>query len=155
MFETMSPRGPMYDETMLAPMRRELLEAGFTELRTREDVERAFATPAGTALLVVNSVCGCAAGSARPGVVRAVSGTPRPDRLLTVFAGQDREATEAARERIAGYRPSSPSIALFRDGSPVFVLERRQIEGRAPEEISKILTGAIAEHCRKGAGTPE
>jgi len=154
MFETFSSRGSMYDEAMLAPMRRELVNAGFTELRTPEDVEREFGRSFGTALLVVNSVCGCAAGSARPGVVRALSGPPRPDRLLTVFAGQDREATASARERIRGYAPSSPSIALFRDGSPVFVLERRQIEGRSPEEISKILSAAFERYCGAAAERP-
>jgi bacilliredoxin len=153
MFETYRPSGPMYDEEMIRPMREELTSAGFEELRTVEEVDRALRDGAGLALVMVNSVCGCAAGSARPGVVRALGHRVVPDRLLTVFAGQDREATAHVRELLSDYPPSSPSIALFKDGRPVFMLERRQIEGRMPEEIATQLEAVFDRFCSKSGET--
>jgi bacilliredoxin len=147
MFETYRPSGPRYDEGMIQPMREELSSAGFEQLHTADEVDRALSETAGTALLVINSVCGCAAGSARPGVVQALGHRVVPDRLLTVFAGQDSEATARVRERLADYPPSSPSVALFRDGNPVFMLERRQIEGRMPQEIAAQLISVFERYC--------
>jgi len=128
-------------------MREELTRIGFEELRTGEDADRALGDPGGTALLVVNSVCGCAAGNARPGVALALEEGARPDRLLTVFAGQDLEATERARAHLPGYAPSSPSIALLRDGEVVAMLERKDIEGRTPVDVARELRGAFGRFC--------
>ena len=138
-----------YPEMMVAPMREDLVRIGFDELRTPDDVDRALGdeSPEGTTLLVVNSVCGCAAGAARPGVYLSLQGDARPDRLTTVFAGQDLEATERAREYITGFPPSSPSVALFKDGQLVWFLERHRIEGSSPHQIAETLQGAYAEHC--------
>ena len=137
----------MYDERFVAPMREELTELGVREMRTPEEVDDVLRGATGTTLVVVNSICGCAARNARPGVARALQSGKRPDRLTTVFAGQDAEATARAREYFAPYPPSSPQIALLKDGEVAFMLERRQIEGRAAEEIAKDLIAAFDKHC--------
>ena len=137
----------MYPELMVQPMREELTRLGFQELRTPAEVDAVLGSAQGTVLVVVNSICGCAAGKARPGVALALRNPARPQNLTTVFAGQDLEATERARSYFAEYPPSSPSIALLRDGKAVFMLERRQIEGRGPEEISAQLTAAFDRFC--------
>jgi putative YphP/YqiW family bacilliredoxin len=137
----------MYPEEMVRPMREELTQLGFSEMRTPPEVDALLANATGTALVVVNSICGCAAGKARPGVAKSLTHRPRPDMLGTVFAGQDQEATARARSYFTGYAPSSPSIALFRDGKLVFMLERRQIEGRMAEEIAAELTAAYDRFC--------
>jgi Protein of unknown function (DUF1094). len=133
-----------FDTTeMTRSMREDLVQAGFQELRTPEEVDRALGERSGSVLVFVNSVCGCAAGSARPGVIAAVKGiTPLP-RLTTVFAGQDREATERARGYFRGFPPSSPSVILLKDGAPVYILERRQIEGRSPDHVAAELRRAL------------
>lgn len=136
----------MYPEEMLSPMREELTGIGFTELRTAEDVIDCFGDNDNnkkSTLLVVNSVCGCSAGGCRPSVGIALLSEKKPERLVTVFAGQDSEATAKAREYIVGYMPSSPMIALFVDGKPVFALERHHIEGRSVEQISGDLIAAF------------
>jgi len=130
------------------PMRDELTRIGFTELRTPADVDTALGDRTGTALVFVNSVCGCAAGMARPGVARALAATGvRPDRLLTVFAGQDREATARARELFAVAPPSSPSIALLKDGELVAFVPRHQIEGKNADMVAAQVVSALEEHC--------
>lgn len=136
-----------YPEIMIKPMREELTRLGVEELRTPEAVDLALRDSKGTVLVVVNSICGCAAGKARPGVAQALQHTVRPDRATTVFAGADIEATEAARSFFTGYRPSSPSIALLKDGQLVYMLERHQIEGKDPGQIAKELTQAFDQHC--------
>jgi putative YphP/YqiW family bacilliredoxin len=136
-----------YPEMLVAPMRQELTRLGVQELRSAADVEQVLGAGTGTALLVVNSVCGCAARNARPAVAMALAGDTKPDTLTTVFAGQDVEATAAARGYIHGYPASSPSIALFKDGDVAFMLQRHQIEGRTAEEIAEDLRGAFREHC--------
>jgi putative YphP/YqiW family bacilliredoxin len=137
----------MYPEDLLRPMREELRSIGFSELRTAQEVDAALKEEKRTALVVVNSVCGCAAGRARPAIARAISRAPRPELLLTVFAGQDAEATERARSYFTGYGPSSPSITLMRDGKVVFMLERTSIEGRDPSAIAADLTKAFDQFC--------
>lgn len=137
-----------YPEMMVAPMREDLTRIGFRELKTADDVEVILGDDSdSTTLLVVNSVCGCAAGAARPGVYLSLQDEPKPERLTTVFAGQDLEATERARDFITGYPPSSPSVALFKEGDLVWFLERHQIEGRTPQQIADLLRGAYQEHC--------
>jgi putative YphP/YqiW family bacilliredoxin len=136
-----------YPEFFVAPMRAELVDLGIEELRTPEAVDAAVKETKGTLLLVVNSVCGCAAGKARPGIALALRNGVRPDRLTSVFAGFDIEATERAREHFTGIRPSSPSIALLRDGQLVYMMERHQIEGRGPLEIASDLQAAFAKYC--------
>jgi len=138
----------MYMNDYIQPMRDELTRLGITELRTPEDVEQAFNDMKGTALVVVNSVCGCAAGNARPGVAKALQGDVKPDHLYTVFAGQDKEATAKAREYFAPYPPSSPSIALMKDGELVFFIERHEIEDRNAEQIGSKLAGAFEHYCK-------
>ena len=138
----------MYDEMLVGPMREELTSIGVEETRTPEDVASAIEKE-GTVLVVVNSVCGCAAGNARPAVRLALEHPVQPDRKITVFAGNDREATAKARSYFAGYRPSSPSIALLRDGEVVKMLERHQIEGREVHDIASELTTAFDEYCSK------
>jgi putative YphP/YqiW family bacilliredoxin len=135
-----------YPEHFIAPMREELTVLGFEELRTPEAVDTAVARP-GTTLLVVNSVCGCAAGKARPGIAQALRHATRPGHLTTVFAGGDVEATARARAHLAPHPPSSPSIALLKDGKVAFILERRDIEGRPAERIAEALTAAFDTHC--------
>jgi putative YphP/YqiW family bacilliredoxin len=138
----------MYPEMMIAPMRQELSSAGIAEARTAADVENAVQQK-GTVMVVVNSVCGCAAGRMRPGVRAAIRSEVRPERMITVFAGQDREATEKARGYFAGYPPSSPSIGILRDGQLVYMMERRDIEMSSPEMIAAALTRAFETHCVK------
>jgi putative YphP/YqiW family bacilliredoxin len=128
-------------------MRAELTRLGAEELLSSADVDAALAEASGTALLVVNSVCGCAAANARPAVAIATGHEAQPEKILTVFAGQDLEATERAREFMVGYRPSSPSIGLFRDGEHVFMLERHEIEGRDATEIAEDLKQAYDRYC--------
>ncbi len=137
-----------YNPDVVQPMRDELARLGAEPLMTAAEVDAALADATGTALLVVNSVCGCAARNARPAVAIATGHDAQPERLLTVFAGQDLEATSRAREFMAGYRPSSPSIALFRDGEHVFMLERHEIEGRDATEIADDLKQAYDRYCR-------
>jgi putative YphP/YqiW family bacilliredoxin len=140
-------RAAMYDERFVTPMREELTRLGVIEMRTPDDVDRMLRDARGTTLVVVNSICGCAARNARPAVADALDNAKRPDRLTTVFAGQDADATARAREYFAPYAPSSPQIALLKDGEVVFMLERKQIEGRAAEEIANDLVGAFERHC--------
>lgn len=137
----------MYDERFITPMRQELTRLGVEELRTAQDVDARLKAATGTTLLVVNSMCGCAARNARPAVASALANATRPDQLTTVFAGQDIEATAQARTYLTGYAPSSPSIALLKDGKLAFMLERYQIEGRSADEISKDLVGAFEQYC--------
>ena len=136
-----------YPEFMIRPMREELTRLGAEELKTPEEVDRALAEAKGTLMVVVNSICGCAAGKARPGVALALQHEVRPDRVATVFAGADLEATEKARSYFTGYQPSSPSIALLKDGQLVYMMERREIEGKMPQEIAQELTQAFDKHC--------
>ena len=137
----------MYDERMVTPMRQELTRLGIEELRTAADVDASLRGTTGTALVVVNSVCGCAARNARPGVALALRHPVKPERLYTVFAGQDADATRQARSYFAGYAPSSPQIALLKEGKVVFMLERFQIEGRDAADIAADLAGAFDSHC--------
>jgi len=136
-----------YSPMLVRPMREELTSAGFEELTTAEEVERFMADRGGSALVVVNSVCGCAAGMARPGVRLALQDGPRPDRLATVFAGQDVEATARLRSYFSDLPPSSPSMALFREGELVYFLPRHKIEGRDALAVAKDLAEAFARHC--------
>lgn len=136
-----------YMNQVIQPMRDELTRVGFQELRTPEEVEEAFANAKGTALVVVNSVCGCAAGLARPAVAHSLRHPKKPDHLFTVFAGQDKEATAKAREYFVGYPPSSPSFALLKDGKLVAMIERYQIENNDLETISRMLTDLYDQHC--------
>lgn len=136
-----------YPEMMVAPMREDLVRIGFTELKTPQEVDQLFGSETRTTLLVVNSVCGCAAGAARPGVFLSLQGDDKPEVLTTVFAGQDLDATERARQYIVGYPPSSPAVALFKDQELVYMMERHQIERSTPQEIGKALQEAYAEHC--------
>lgn len=137
----------MYDPIMVAPMRDELVKAGVRSLASATDVDQVLGPRTGTALVVVNSVCGCAAANARPGVILAMRHARKPGAVATVFAGVDREATERARSYFKGYMPSSPSMALLKDGQVVFMLQRHEIEGRAPQDIAKRLTEAFDKHC--------
>ncbi|MFN2512001.1 MAG: BrxA/BrxB family bacilliredoxin [Pyrinomonadaceae bacterium] len=136
-----------YPEIMIRPMREELSRLGFEELKTPAQVDETVQNAKGTLMVVVNSICGCAAGKARPGVAQALKHNVRPDKVATVFAGADIEATERARNYFTGYPPSSPSIALLKDGKIVFMMERHQIEGRGPAEIAQELTRAFDQHC--------
>lgn len=136
-----------YPEIMIRPMREDLVRLGFEELKTAESVDEAVKSTPGTLMIVVNSICGCAAGKARPGVALALRHEARPDRLATVFAGADLDATERARSYFTGYRPSSPSIGILRNGQLVYMLERWQIEGRGPEDIAAELKRAFDECC--------
>ncbi|HJU43697.1 MAG TPA: BrxA/BrxB family bacilliredoxin [Vicinamibacterales bacterium] len=135
-----------YPEPFIAPMRAELTRLGFEDLRSPDAVDEAVKQP-GTTMIVVNSVCGCAAGKARPGIALALTRGKRPDRLTTVFAGADLEATETARGYFAPYPPSSPSIALMKDGKLVYMMERRQIEGQSADVIAAELRKAFEVHC--------
>ena len=137
----------MYDEAFVTPMRQELVRIGFQELRTPEEVDARLTGQTGTTLVVVNSICGCAAGRARPGVALALQHAVRPEHLTTVFAGQDRPATDRARSYFEGQPPSSPQIALFRDGKLVFMMQRREIEGRDAPEIAEHLIQAFDQYC--------
>jgi putative YphP/YqiW family bacilliredoxin len=141
----------MYDEMIVGPMRQELTQLGIEETRTAQEVDAILGEKQGTVLVVVNSVCGCAAGMARPAVAMALENDVRPDKMITVFAGNDREATQRAREYFVGYRPSSPMIALMKDGQVVKMLERWQIEGRHAHDIAAELSAAFNEYCAKEA----
>lgn len=138
--------GQGYPEHFLAPMREELTQIGFEQLHTPEAVDEVVQRP-GTTLLVVNSVCGCAAGKARPGIAQALKGGVQPDHLATVFAGGDIEATARARQFLAPYPPSSPSVALFKDGMLVYMLERREIEMMGANDIAARLQQALTQYC--------
>jgi putative YphP/YqiW family bacilliredoxin len=135
-----------YPEQLIAPMRQDLARYGVQETRTPEDVDRLLAS-GGAVLMVINSVCGCAAGRARPAVGMALGHSVRPAATATVFAGADIEAVDRVRELLAGFPPSSPAIALFREGKPVFMLQRHQIESREAPEIAKLLTEAFDQYC--------
>jgi putative YphP/YqiW family bacilliredoxin len=141
-------RPSLYDERLVTPMREDLTSAGFEELRTPGEVDAALQEAKGTVLLVVNSVCGCAAGRARPAVKLALRMAPvKPARLATVFAGQDRDATDRARGHFAGHPPTSPQVALFKDGQLVFLMQRHQIEGRDAPDIAADLVKVFEKHC--------
>ncbi len=137
----------LYPEFFVAPMREELTRLGVQELRDAEAVDNAINTTEGTLMLVVNSVCGCAAGKARPGVAMALRHEIKPDAIATVFAGADIEATDRARSYLAGYPPSSPSIALLRNGKVIYMMERHQIENQEAPAIAEQLTAAFDKHC--------
>ncbi|MDA9885675.1 BrxA/BrxB family bacilliredoxin [Winogradskyella sp. KYW1333] len=136
----------MYPAELVKPMREDLTNVGFEELHTTDAVESALAKE-GTTLVVINSVCGCAAANARPGASMSLQNTKRPDHLVTVFAGVDKEATDKAREFMIPFPPSSPSMALFKDGELVHMLERHHIEGRPAELIAENLMDAYNDHC--------
>lgn len=140
-----------YSPLLVRPMREELTSIGVKELMTPEDVDSFLGNTTGTAMLVVNSVCGCAAGMARPGVRLALEGTVRPDRVASVFAGQDLEATARARSHIADIPPSSPSIAFFKDGELVYFMPRHRIEGRDAQSVANDLTQVFNEFCAASA----
>jgi putative YphP/YqiW family bacilliredoxin len=137
----------MYDERYVTPMRQELTQLGVEEMRTPEEVDAKLKESKGTTLVVVNSICGCAARNARPAVAKALQHTVKPDSLTTVFAGQDIDATQRARSYFTGYPPSSPQIGLLKEGKLVFMLERHQIEGRTSGEIAEDLVGAFDRYC--------
>ncbi len=137
-----------YPEEWVKPARQELIQLGVQELHTPQEVDEALKKKEGTVMVVVNSICGCAAGKARPGIARALQEEPRPDLVTTVFAGQDVEATARAREYFLPYPPSSPSVALLRDGKLVFMLQRHQIESREAEAIASDLREAFQEYCK-------
>lgn len=138
-----------YPPELVDPMRRELTQLGIRELRTAEEARTSLEETTGSALLVINSVCGCAAGNARPGVAMALTHPVLPDRTFTVFAGQDLDATAAARAFLPGYPPSSPAIALFRDGKLVTLLERKDIEGRNAQDVAQDLKRAFDTYCTR------
>ncbi|HEY3133950.1 MAG TPA: BrxA/BrxB family bacilliredoxin [Gemmatimonadaceae bacterium] len=141
----------MYDERFVTPMRMELTQIGVEEMRTAQEVDSKLKNAHGTTLVVVNSICGCAARNARPAVAKAIQHDARPDQLTTVFAGQDVEAVQRARSYFTGYAPSSPQIALMKDGEVVYMLERHQIEGRTADDIARDLTRAFDKYCEKTA----
>jgi putative YphP/YqiW family bacilliredoxin len=136
-----------YPEMLIRPMREDLTRLGAEELKTAEEVDSTIKNSKGTLMVVVNSICGCAAGKARPGVAMALQHEVKPDKVATVFAGADIEATERARSYFTGYGPSSPSIALLKDGELVYMLERFQIEGRDATQIAGELTKAFDKYC--------
>ncbi len=136
----------MYPEELVHPMKKQLTDQGFSELKSNEDVENMISNK-GTTLVVVNSVCGCAAANARPGAINSLSNIKKPEHLTTVFAGVDREAVDKVRYYLAPFPPSSPAIALFKDGELIHMLERHHIEGRTAEMISENLKGAYNEYC--------
>jgi putative YphP/YqiW family bacilliredoxin len=145
----------MYPDEIVQPMREELTRLGIQETRTAQEVDAVLGEKKGTALVVVNSVCGCAAGNARPAIAMAVNNSNLPDKMITVFAGNDQEATAKARSYFAGFRPSSPSIALMRDGEVVKMWERHNIQGREATEIADEMMSAFDQYCVKqglGAG---
>jgi putative YphP/YqiW family bacilliredoxin len=147
MFNILS-RAPMYDQNSVQPMRDELKAVGFKELLTKEDVDNELiVNDDKTVLVMINSVCGCAAGSARPGVSLALQNGKIPDRLTTVFAGQERDAVDQVRGMITEFPPSSPSIALFKNGKPIYFMQRYDIEGRSADQIAEELKSAFEEHC--------
>ena len=135
-----------YSELMVAPMRQDLVRIGFKEMRTAEDVAGLLESE-GTVMVAVNSVCGCSAGGLRPALALALQNPSKPPLLTTVFAGQELDATAKAREYFVGYPPSSPSVAILKDGVLVYMMERHQIEGHTPQEIAEALKLAFNEHC--------
>jgi len=137
----------MYDERIVTPMRQELTRLGVQEMRTPDEVDAKLKDARGTTLVVVNSVCGCAARNARPAVAKALQHAVKPDAMTTVFAGQDGPAVQRARSYFTGYPPSSPQIGLLKDGKLVFMLERHQIEGRTSDEIADDIIGAFDRYC--------
>jgi putative YphP/YqiW family bacilliredoxin len=137
----------MYPEIMLVPMREELTNVGVQELRTAEEVDQAITTQPGTTMVIVNSICGCAAGRMRPAVRAALQNASRPEKVYSVFAGQDTAATERARSYFTGYPPSSPSIAILRDGKLLYMMQRSDIERREAAEIAFELKKAFETHC--------
>ncbi len=139
-----------YSEMLIAPMRGEMIAMGAKELKTAAAVDEAVKNTRGTLMIVVNSVCGCSAGKARPGIAMALKHDPRPDVVATVFAGADVDATDRARGYFAGYPPSSPSIGILRDGKLVYMLERRDIETRSAEMIANELIRAFGDVCAQG-----
>lgn len=136
-----------YPEEFIGPMRQELTQLGVLETRTPEEVDAVLQSRSGTVMMVINSMCGCAAGRARPGIALALRHGTLPDKVATVFAGADLEATARVREYLPDYPPSSPSVALFKDGKPVFMLHRHQIENRDATEIAHVLTEAFDQFC--------
>src|SRR5437667_12842357 len=142
-----------YPEIMIRPMREELTRLGARELRTPDQVDQTLKNTDGTVMVVVNSICGCAAGKARPAISIALQHETRPDQVVTVFAGADIEATERARGYFTGYPPSSPSIALLKDGKLVYMLELRQIEGKDASQVAGELINAFDQHCAKAEAT--
>ena len=140
---------PMYPEIMVVPMREELTRLGVEELRTPEEVDHALKHQPGTTMVVVNSICGCAAGRMRPAVRMALQHSSRPDKAVSVFAGQETEATERARSYFTGYPPSSPSIGILRDGQLVYMMQRRDIESREAAAIAIDLKAAFDKFCAK------
>jgi putative YphP/YqiW family bacilliredoxin len=137
----------MYPEIMVVPMREELTRLGVEELRTAAEVDRAVQGQPGTTMVVVNSICGCAAGRMRPAVRLSLQHATKPDKVVSVFAGQDKEATERARSYFTGYPPSSPSIAILREGKLVYMMQRNQIETREASAIAADLKAAFDQHC--------
>jgi putative YphP/YqiW family bacilliredoxin len=140
-----------YPEEFIGPMRQELTQLGVQETRTPEEVDAMLGQHSGTVMMVINSMCGCAAGRARPGVALSLQHATLPDKVATVFAGGDLEATARVREYLQDYPPSSPSVALFRDGKPVFMLQRHEIENRDAADIAKSLTEAFDQFCVRQA----
>lgn len=156
MFELKNSRPPMYDPLAVQPMRDELTWVGFEELLTAHEVESSLSEKDKTVFMMINSVCGCAAGTARPGVALALQHEVIPDNLITVFAGQDHESVERVREYLYEYPPSSPFFAIFQNARPVFVLERSQIQGRSAEQIASLLQHAFDQFCtRRGPSIPK
>jgi len=141
------PQPPIYDPEAVKPMWQELAAVGVDPLTTPEQVDAALEADSGTVLVIVNSVCGCAAGSARPGVMQALQHSTIPDRYVTVFAGVDRDAVDRAREHMAAYPPSSPSMGLFKDGQQIFMLERTDLQQMNPDQVAAALRGAFEAHC--------
>jgi putative YphP/YqiW family bacilliredoxin len=139
---------PIYDPEAVAPMWQELAAVGVEPLKSPEEVDQALTQP-GTALVIVNSVCGCAAGQARPGAMRALQNATIPDRFVTVFAGVDRDATEKAREHMTGYPPSSPSMGLFKDGELVYMLQRTDLQQMNEQQVAEALAAAFDAHCAR------
>jgi len=145
----------MYPEIMVVPMREELTRLGVQELRTAEEVDRAITSQSGTAMVVVNSICGCAAGRMRPAVRMALQNGTRPEKMFSVFAGQDKEATERARSYFRGYPPSSPSIALLRDGKLIHMMQRSDIEHREAADIASELKKVFEKICARPTEAPQ
>jgi len=145
----------MYPEIMVVPMREELIRLGVLELRTAEEVDRAIANQSGTAMVVVNSICGCAAGRMRPAVRIALQNSARPEKMFSVFAGQDKEATDRVRSYLTGYPPSSPSIALLRDGKLIHMMQRSDIEHREASDIASELKKVFEKFCAKPAAAEQ
>lgn len=141
----------MYPDIMVVPMREELTRLGIAEARSADDVDRAIRNQPGTTMVVVNSICGCAAGRMRPAVRMALENAVRPDKMVTVFAGQDREATDRARSYFTGYPPSSPSIAILRDGKLLYMMQRSDIENREASDIAQELKAVFNQFCAKQA----